>query len=380
MRLFLAVLFQVSVCHASPAEMSVGWGHGIEFTRPDNPFKMNLRFRMQNLVSWTGETATSAPVISPQVRRVRLRVTGQLLSPELLYTLQFSFSRQDMDWDNSAFPNVLRDASILWKAAPWAHFVFGLAKLPGNRQRVVSSGEMQMIDRSSVNRVFTLDRDFGAQAHFFAEPFSLKLAISSGEGRGTVNSDTGLSYTARAEALPLGEFKKSGEYFEGDLEREPRPKLALGLGVLHNDRAKRTGGQLGQTLSSARSFQTTFADSVFKWRGFSFYAEYMRRDCPNPVVSAVDRLFVTTGEGLLLQSGAFFSETWEAVGRVSWILPGAAVQTLTPRQTQATLGLNKYFSGHRVKIQGDLSWTQEETVGASTFAYWGGRFQVELGI
>jgi phosphate-selective porin OprO and OprP len=131
-----------------------------------------------------GETASSAPVISPQVRRLRLRVGGELLSPELLYNLQFSFSRQDMDWDNSAFPNVLRDASLTWKAAPWAHLIFGLAKLPGNRQRLVSSGEMQMIDRSSVNRTFNLDRDFGVQAHCFAEPFSLRLAVSSGEGRG----------------------------------------------------------------------------------------------------------------------------------------------------------------------------------------------------
>jgi phosphate-selective porin OprO and OprP len=43
--------------------------------------------------------------------------------------------------------------------------------------------------------------------------------------------------------LPFGEFKRSGEFFEGDLEREPTPKLALGLGGHYNDRTTRTGGQ-----------------------------------------------------------------------------------------------------------------------------------------
>ena len=40
---------------------------------------------------------------------------------------------------------------------------FGQTKLPGNRERVYSSQELQFVDRSLVNARFNLDRDVGVQ-------------------------------------------------------------------------------------------------------------------------------------------------------------------------------------------------------------------------
>ena len=40
---------------------------------------------------------------------------------------------------------------------------FGQGKLPGNRERVISSGNLQQVDRSLLNSLFTIDRDFGFQ-------------------------------------------------------------------------------------------------------------------------------------------------------------------------------------------------------------------------
>ena len=39
----------------------------------------------------------------------------------------------------------------------------GQGKLPGNRERVISSGNLQFVDRSRLNSRFNIDRDFGAQ-------------------------------------------------------------------------------------------------------------------------------------------------------------------------------------------------------------------------
>jgi hypothetical protein len=35
--------------------------------------------------------------------------------------------------------------------------------------------------------------------------------------------------------LPLGKFANKGDYFEGDLERETKPKLSLAGGYHHNE-------------------------------------------------------------------------------------------------------------------------------------------------
>ena len=71
-------------------------------------------------------------------------------------------------------------------------FGFGQTKLPGNRQRQTSSGNLQFADRSNTNALFTLDRDKG---FWIANTIRTKkkavisntLSITSGEGR--VNSD-----------------------------------------------------------------------------------------------------------------------------------------------------------------------------------------------
>jgi hypothetical protein len=43
---------------------------------------------------------------------------------------------------------------------PTGHW-FGQTKLPGNNQRVVSSGSLEFTDRTINNSRFNIDRDFG---------------------------------------------------------------------------------------------------------------------------------------------------------------------------------------------------------------------------
>ncbi len=139
---------------------------GIQYEDRQGAFSAEARFRFQSLFIFQND-------IVGQIRRLRLRVRGYVVKREWLYGIQLGFSRQDMDWDTSAYPNVLRDAWVRWEPSTAFHLQWGLFKLPGNRQRVVSSGEMQFIDRSISNRTFTLDRDFGVQAR--------PLFLSTGE-------------------------------------------------------------------------------------------------------------------------------------------------------------------------------------------------------
>ena len=54
--------------------------------------------------------------------------------------------------------NIIRDAVVIYRPNKNWNFGFGQTKLPGNRQRVNSSGALQLTDRTINNAKFTLDR------------------------------------------------------------------------------------------------------------------------------------------------------------------------------------------------------------------------------
>lgn len=227
---------------------------GLQFTAPDSSFYINFRFRMQNSLGayTTSGTDLSFNEYDARVRRLRMRVDGFILNTKLTCSIQLAFTRGDQDVYNAGIANIVRDAVIFYYFTPKFYMAFGLNKLPGNRQRVNSSGQPQFAERSIVNGALTIDRDFGVRAYYKNKlaglNYNMKGTISTGEGSSVNSTDDGLSYTGRVELLPLGEFTGDGDYSEGDLEREPKPKISLDGGCSMNKKTNRTGGQLGKEL------------------------------------------------------------------------------------------------------------------------------------
>ncbi|MFN7489949.1 MAG: porin, partial [Chryseotalea sp.] len=324
--------------------------------------------------------------VEARVRRMRLRFDGFIYDPRLTYIIQLSFSRGDMDFDDTGFPNVLRDAMIQYQVTKKFSIALGQGKLPGNRQRVVSSGDLQLADRSIVNSTFNIDRDFGLQMFYREKYFILRGAMSSGEGRNVNRSDQGLAYTARIELLPFGQFTNGGDFFEGDLMREPKPKVSIGLTYSDNENTLRTGGQLGKPLFEARDIETHMADALLKYKGFAWATEYFYRFTnENPITTDTetgDTRFVYQGQGLNSQASYLFKSNYEVVGRYSSIRPSSNVASLTPNVKQYTLGFTKYIKGHRVKLQSDITYEDRNWRfnNNSDSQFWQVRFQVEMGI
>jgi hypothetical protein len=358
------------------------YGKGLGITAPDSTFSINLRFRIQNRALFETESTTDLSVteVEARVRRARLRFDGFVWSKKLTYMLQLSFSRGDMDYESLNFPNIVRDAYVQYALTKRVSVGIGQTKLPGNRQRVNSSGDLQFADRSIVNGAFTVDRDFGIQASYKAERVVLKGAISSGEGRNITTSDNGLAYTGRIEWLPLGMFTNGGDYFEGDLAREKKPKISIGLAYSHNENAIRAGGQLGSMMYSSTDIKTKFVDFLYKYNGWSLATEFMERTAPQPVSTNADgnTRFVFIGYGQNVQGGYVFKNNVEIVGRFSSVTPGNAIEGLQHKTEQFTLGVNKYLKGHRVKVQNSI--TQERVHKNVLTKSWIYCFQVELGI
>ncbi|TAE26232.1 MAG: porin [Candidatus Kapaibacterium sp.] len=366
--------------------------NGINFFTSDSAMMLTLRFRMQNQASLESQSARDLSIKDAQftIRRVRMRMNGFVVSPQLTYLLQLGFSRSDTDFENSGFFNVLRDAMIVYRVQPNLHFGIGQGKLPGNRERVISSGEQQFIDRSIVNRTFNLDRDVGINAyysHTFGDTpslhprLSVRLAVATGMGRSPAPriSDKFL-YAARLSFFPLGNFSNNGDYYVSDLAFEKSPKFYIAAAAARNDNALRSGGTIGTTLFEARSMDNFFIDGIFKYAGFSFYGEYARRFMAQPLSSDGTSIRAAfAGDGLNLQAGYFVAENWEVSARYSSVEPVPEVKPFLNGQTQYTLCLTRFLNGHRVKVQGDLTYNILRTLPAEQ-ASWIARFQVELGL
>ncbi|MBX2915469.1 MAG: porin [Cyclobacteriaceae bacterium] len=366
------------------------FGKGLGIISPDSLYLLNIRFRMQNRAAFRTQSAHDLSIdqVEARVRRLRLRFDGYIYNPKFYYLIQLSFSRSDMDFDDTGFPNVIRDAMIIYSVNK--HFSIGLGqtKLPGNRQRVTSSGDLQLADRSLVNSTFNIDRDFGAQLYYNNHAgkfyYVLRAAISSGEGRNITASDRGLSYTGRVELLPLGTFTNGGDYFEGDILREPKPKLSIGITASQNNNTTRTGGQLGKFLYAPSDMNNLMADLLFKYKGWALACEWLERSANNAITTNADGdiRFIYTGFGQNYQGSYYFAGHYEIVGRYSRVTPFKKIQLLDDQTEQFTLGLNKYIRGHRVKLQGDITfeqnkWLQQTNPNTNN---WQVRFQIEAGI
>jgi len=381
-RLILIVSITITALGVSSQQFNkTKYAKGLKYQAADSSFSIKFGLRMQNLV------AVVAPEDGPAtsrtlVRRFRLKFDGFIISPRVVYKMEIGQSNLDV----KKAGNLLLDAVIKYNATGNLWIWFGQTKLPGNRERVNSSQNLELVDRSLVNSIYNIDRDVALQ---FRHSFHLggllireAASISGGEGRNySVDNAGGYDYTGRIEILPFGKFTKKGDYFQGDLYHEKTPKLAIGATVDHNVDAAQSRGQLGSELGFNRSLSSIMLDLIFKYQGFSVMSEFIRKDTKDPFGTkekALDNTITgtfVTGNGFNAQVGYTTKKHWSLVGRFSNITPDKA--TFLPEQNQYTLGLSKYIVNHKFKVQTDASYNTYYGTQANAFMW---RFQVEVGI
>jgi hypothetical protein len=341
----------------------------------DSSFSMNVSARMQMLgtSNWDVNNGLYNPTSNLLVRRARLKFSGFAYSPKLKYKLELGLSNRDIgkasSFTNEA-PKYILDAVVKWNFSGNFVLWFGQTKLPGNRERVISSGDLQQVDRSLLNSRFNIDRDMGFQLrhHFnLTDTFIVKemFAVSQGEGRNiTTGNLGGHQYTSRVELLPFGKFTSKGDYRGSDLKFEPAPKLALGFTYDFNNDAVKNRSNQGSYMTNDTGFYSTnistvFVDAMYKHKGFSVMAEYAYRDAEDAFAKNSDGTLtgdeVQVGNALNLQTGYLLSKTLEISGRYTNIDWDSDI-TGKGAENQYTLGLSKYIVGHKLKVQTDVSY------------------------
>jgi hypothetical protein len=348
-------------------------------------FLLKPEFRFQTQFSTSGNPEGGEKWDSNfLIRRARLKFSGFVLNPNVQYKVELSLSSNDLR-SSSDFKEaggstkVVLDAVLKWRFYKsrtgkqsftlWA----GQTKLPGNRQRLVSSQAMQLVDRSQVNSIFNIDRDIGVHLHgqFQAGNVVIRpiFAFSKGEGRNIISNNLGgFSYTGKLELLPLGEFTSKGDYFEADLKREAKPKLSLAAFANYNEGAARqtqTGAFLIDTAGEYMSndLLTVMADVLFKYKGFSFTAEYgfkkillktgQSLSATDSTIVSVDGKTYRTGYGFMAQAGYLFKHNIELAARYTKVVPDWS-KSFTGSD-EYTIGLSKYIIDHKLKVQTDVT-------------------------
>jgi hypothetical protein len=373
----IAILSIISLKAQEISDASFGKGL-INFVAKDSSFSIKFapRFQVRSMSSWDHDgNQYGSPEHNFIVRRARLKFDGFAYSPKLIYKIELGLSNRDISGANQFnrnTPRYILDAVLKWKFADNWELWAGQTKLPGNVERVVSSGNLQLIDRSLLNSRFNIDRDLGVQLRHKSNlggNFLMreKISVSQGEGRNvSEGNEGGLQYTARLEFLPFGTFKSKGDYSQSDLKREEKPKLMVGFTYNYNQDAVRERGFAGDYMIRTdgtiyETDQTTiFADAMFKYNGFSFMGEYAKRTADDEIATEADGVtptgdIVLTGNALNLQAGYLFKNNYEIAARFT-TLEYENVTGALPTE-QYTLGVNKFIVGHKLKVQSDISYT-----------------------
>lgn len=359
----------------------------------DSSFSLKFAARFQSLYTGSWDFANNDNlengVSQFSIRRARLKFEGFAYSPKVTYKIELGLSNRDISGASeftSNAPRYILDAVLKWNFYENFELWAGQTKLPGNRERVISSANLQTVDRSLVNSEFNVDRDMGFQLHHYINLGKNVIvreafAISQGEGRNVTSENLGgFQYTGRVEILPFGDFD---DYSGADLDREETPKLALGVSYDHNVNAVRTRSNSGSYMTTDTGFfetdiNTFFVDGIFKYQGFSAMAEYAKRTADNPVALNSDGTptgrVVEVGDGINAQAGYLFKNNYEVVTRYTQVTLDEAL-TGEGVEDQYTLGLSKYIVGHKLKVQTDVSWNDYEDNADNSLSY---RLQIDI--
>ncbi|MCH9688681.1 MAG: hypothetical protein K0V04_45035 [Deltaproteobacteria bacterium] len=344
-------------------------GTGLTLTSKDGRFELATRLRAQFRYTFEHDGESDDLSHGLQIRRARLQFKGHVFNEHNRFKTELAVSPRDMGFDGDVTHRTpildwyfdftyLRDLTVR----------IGQYKVPFSRQRVVSSGDLQLVDRSLANGEFNLDRDIGLdlRSKDFLGLGKLRYyaGIYFGEGRDQYRpSNFDMFYLARVEFLPFGMFK---DYKEADFARSLRPRLSLGAAYAFVDGAVGNRGVRGSTPSDGGTtdYHNATADVMFKVAGFSLFADVFyrqgRRNFGDAVVEQDDGT-QAPAEQEASRNGLGWSATvgyliprvpFEIAGRYSQALATGNSSSLS-RRDEAGGGISYYFAGHPLKLQLD---------------------------
>ena len=340
-------------------------GKGVTFTSPDERLSLTSKARIQARATFTETRGETTELVG--IKTVRLYFQGHVFSKELKYVLQLALGTGDFE---EGSPSPIFDAYFDSSHLRDFNVRVGQYFVQFDRARTVREFALQLADRPVLIPELTLDRDAGITAYSndlfgLGGKLAYALGVFGGDGRNRVaTSRPGLLYVLRLAFLPFGAFEDN---VEGDTERKPNPRLAIGIAGAYNqhtDRPRSTTGTRYVVEGGGFNYLHGAADLHFKWAGFSLLSEIVirkaHRDNRVGQNEAGEQVTEWAREawGYLVQSGYMLTDHVEVAGRWGQFealgkTDPKLEQLIAQSGHELTFGLNYYVNHHLFKFQAD---------------------------
>ncbi|MGB1885105.1 MAG: OprO/OprP family phosphate-selective porin [Gammaproteobacteria bacterium] len=361
-----------------PVKASYG-KKGFRLESKDGNWQTNLQWRAQlrytnpfsgdprQLASFDSEDTSTF-----EARRLRMKIGGHGYRPWLGYYFEVDLQpSRDVDDGSPSSSTRVIDWRITADKWDWAALRVGQWKIDYNRERVDSSGRQQFVERSIVNRIFTIDRQVGVQLRgrlFKGTPADMRYwaGVFTGEGRGVKNNDENMMYMGRLQWNFLGRDLK---WRQTDVEYTEKPTGSLAFAAATNKgsctRWSSSGcGNLdgytrpGSATRGQFQVEQMVQEFAFKWRGFSVQEEFHWKTVEDSVAGTKNDF-----RGAYAQAGYFFHNLFpfvpaplELAFRYAFVEePNRFDRAQDNEREEFTLGANWFIAGHNNKFTLDYS-------------------------
>ncbi|MEE4163553.1 MAG: porin [Woeseiaceae bacterium] len=363
----------------TPVKASYG-PSGFRLETRDGNFQTNLQWRAQ--FRYTDPTNTDPRQLEEfaetgtwtfEPRRLRMKIGGHGFRPWLKYYFEIDLQpAREVDADTSTSGARAIDWRIDIARWDWGGIRLGQWKIDLNRERVDSSGRQQFVERSIVNRTFTIDRQIGIQLRGrafkgTAADLSWYAGVFNGEGRSVRNVTANYLAMGRLQWNFLG---RELAWRQTDVEFTEKPTGSFAIAGFSNTgpctRWSSSGcGNLdgfdspGDADPEQFRIEQAVQEFAFKYRGLSLQQEYHRKFIRDRVVGSVSDL-----TGAYLQAGYFFHYMMPAIpaplefaARYAYVEePNEIERNVYNEREEYTLGANWFFNGHDNKLTLDYSY------------------------
>ena len=383
------------------SQIKVGWGKkGFTLATADGLFQTKIQWRFQG--RWTypersdprdEKAFTDNEESTFELRRVRMKVGGHGYEPWIKYYFEVDW-QPGRDFDDGAGNAATRliDWRIMLEKYKWAKLRIGQWKINYSRERVDSSGKQTMVERSIMNRIFTIDRQIGAMLYGRVNPgtpvdMNYYLGVYSGSGRGVAkNDDDNMMYMGR---LQWNVFGRELKWRQSDVKFHKKPTASLSIGG-YTTIGKCTRWSSGG-CGNVSGFESPGSDytqdgrfrvdgiqvgSAFKYRGFAWQHETHWKQVKDSGNAEQYNKFLMDGDddtdpadGLSSKTNMFggyamagyfphylisaVPKPLEVAFRYSHVDPN--VSEPGDFREEYTVGFNWFFAGHRNKLTLDVS-------------------------
>jgi phosphate-selective porin OprO and OprP len=360
--------------------VKIGFGSkGLYVKSNDGNWATNLQWRAQMRYTdpLRSDPRQASDFINPnqsnfEFRRARMKIGGHGYQPWIKYYFELDLQPSRKSTDSSSKSGTrLIDWRITLDKYDWLSFRVGQWKINYNRERVDSSGRQSFVERSIVNRIFSVDRQVGAMAFGRLAAGTLAdtryyFGVFNGEGRSVNNDDNGMMYMGRLQWNFLGrdlKWRQSDVSFSEEAAGSLAFATARTTGKCTRWSSSGCGNLDGfESVSAAAKGQyeidQNVVETAFKWRGFAWQQELHNK-------TVTDRVNNTESDfkGGYAQVGYFFHnlvksvpENMEFAIRYAFVdEPNKADIALTNTRKEYTSAVNYFINGHSNKLTLDFS-------------------------